>query len=129
MEITDVKIYPVGEDKLQAFVSIVFDHCFRITDIKIIDGGSGRFLSMPSKRRKDGTYRDIAHPLNSKTRKRIETLIFERYDAMMGEAEAAGSENGDHEAETSSAHSPEEPHTGLAAESSTPSEAPGQMMV
>lgn len=82
MEVTDIKIYPVGEEKLRAFVSVVLDHCFRISDIKIIHGANGRFLSMPSKRRRDGSYRDIAHPLNADMRRYLEDVIFQHYDAM-----------------------------------------------
>ena len=85
MEVTDIKIYPVGEDKLRAFVSIVLDHCFRISDIKIIQGSQGRFLSMPSKRRKDGSYRDIAHPLNSEMRQYLEETIFRKFDELAGD--------------------------------------------
>ncbi len=59
MEITDVKVIPVDDEKLKAFVSIVFDACFVVTDIKIIHGPKGLFVSMPSKKRKDGTFKDI----------------------------------------------------------------------
>jgi stage V sporulation protein G len=79
MEITDVRVFPVDEEKLKAFVSIIIDDCFVISDIKIISGASGLFISMPSKRRKNGTFRDIAHPLNSETRKRIEEKVLARY--------------------------------------------------
>ena len=61
MEITDVKVIPVDDDKLKAFVSIVFDKCFVVTDIKVILGPKGLFVSMPSKKRKDGSFKDIAH--------------------------------------------------------------------
>src|SRR3970282_57854 len=64
MEITDVKVIPVDDEKLKAFVSIVFDQCFVVTDIKIIHGPKGLFVSMPSKKRKDGTFQDIPHPPN-----------------------------------------------------------------
>jgi stage V sporulation protein G len=79
MEITQVRVFPVEEDKLKAFVSIVIDDCFVVSDIKIIEGGNGLFVSMPSKRRKNGTFRDIAHPLNNDTRRRIEFQIIEEY--------------------------------------------------
>jgi stage V sporulation protein G len=79
MEITDVRVFPVDEEKLKAFVSIIIDDCFVVSDIKIISGTSGLFISMPSKKRKNGTFRDIAHPLNSETRRRIEERILERY--------------------------------------------------
>ena len=80
MEITDVKVIPVDDEKLKAFVSIVFDQCFVVTDIKIIHGPKGLFVSMPSKKRKDGTFKDIAHPLNSDTRERMEKIILAEYD-------------------------------------------------
>ena len=79
MEITDVRVFLVNEEKLKAFVSIVLDGCFVISDVKIINGPKGLFVSMPSKRRKDGTFRDVAHPLNSSTRNRMEEQILQCY--------------------------------------------------
>lgn len=79
MEITEVRVFPVEDDKLKAFVSIILDDCFVISDIKIIHGPKGLFVSMPSKKRKDGTFRDIAHPLNSDTRRMMEEQILTRY--------------------------------------------------
>ena len=94
MEITDVRVFPVDEDKLKAFVSIVIDDCFVISDIKIISGQTGLFISMPSKKRKNGTFRDIAHPLNSETRRRIEERILARYEETLKEREAGGGSDG-----------------------------------
>src|SRR3970040_1703767 len=79
MEITEVRIFPVDDDKLTDFVSIILDDCFVISDIKISHGPKGLFVSMPSKKRKDGTFRDIAHPLNSDTRRMMEEQILARY--------------------------------------------------
>ena len=79
MEITDVKVIPVDDDKLKAFVSIVFDKCFVVTDIKIILGPKGLFVSMPSKKRKDGTFKDIAHPLNNQMRQYLEEKVLTVY--------------------------------------------------
>ena len=79
MEITEVKVFPVNEDKLKAYVTIIFDNCFVVRDLKIINGNTGLFVAMPSKKRKDGTFRDIAHPLNNETRKRIEDKVLARY--------------------------------------------------
>ena len=79
MEITQIRIFPVQEDKLKAFVSVIFDNCFVVSDIKIIEGVSGLFVSMPSKRRKNGTFRDIAHPLNNETRRRFEEQIIAKF--------------------------------------------------
>jgi stage V sporulation protein G len=79
MEITDVKVIPVDDEKLKAFVSIVFDQCFVVTDIKIIHGPKGLFVSMPSKKRKDGTFKDIAHPLNNQMRQYLEEKVLSVY--------------------------------------------------
>ena len=79
MEITEVRVFPVQEEKLKAFVSIIFDDCFVVSDIKIIQGNNGMFISMPSKKRKNGTFRDIAHPLNNETRRMIEDKVLEKY--------------------------------------------------
>ncbi len=89
MNITDVKVYPVDEDKLKAYVTITLDHCFVIRDLKVIHGASGLFIAMPAKRRKDGTYKDIAHPLNADTRNQMERTIlleYERHQQTAGDA-------------------------------------------
>jgi stage V sporulation protein G len=85
MEITQVRVFPVDEDKLKAFVSIIIDDCFVVSDIKIIQGNNGLFVSMPSKKRKNGTFRDIAHPLNNDTRRWLEEQIIERYKDVVAE--------------------------------------------
>jgi stage V sporulation protein G len=90
MEITDVKVIPVDDEKLKAFVSIVFDGDFVVTDIKIIHGPKGLFVSMPSKKRKDGTFKDIAHPLNNKMRQYLEDKVLAVYRQQVG-AERSGS--------------------------------------
>ena len=84
MEITDVKVIPVDDEKLKAFVSIVFDQCFVVTDIKIIHGPKGLFVSMPSKKRKDGTFKDIAHPLNNQMRQYLEEKVLAVYRQQVG---------------------------------------------
>ena len=90
MEITDVKVIPVDDEKLKAFVSIVFDQCFVVTDIKIIHGPKGLFVSMPSKKRKDGTFKDIAHPLNNQMRQYLEEKVLSVYRQQVGGAGAQG---------------------------------------
>ena len=89
MEVTDVRVFPVREEKLKAFVSIIFDDCFVVSDIKIINGNNGLFISMPSKKRKNGTFRDIAHPLNNETRRRIEEKVIARYNEVLAEGGTA----------------------------------------
>ena len=80
MEITEVKVFPVEEDKLKAYVTITLDHCFIIRDLKVISGNTGLFIAMPAKRRKDGSYKDIAHPLNADTRDRLEKAVLAEYE-------------------------------------------------
>ena len=94
MEITDVKVIPVDDEKLKAFVSIVFDQCFVVTDIKIIHGPKGLFVSMPSKKRKDGTFKDIAHPLNNQMRQYLEDKVLSVYRQQVGGTPAAGPPGG-----------------------------------
>jgi stage V sporulation protein G len=79
MDITEVKVFPVDEEKLKAYITIVLDNCFVIRDLKIISGNTGLFVAMPSKRRKDGAFKDIAHPLNQATRAVMEQKILDAY--------------------------------------------------
>jgi len=103
MEITEVRVFPVEDEKLKAFVSIILDNCFVISDIKIINGPKGLFISMPSKKRKDGTFRDIAHPLNSDTRRMMEEKVLNCYQAEVSGASDIPSRilsEGEHSTET-----------------------------
>jgi len=80
MKITEVKVYAAKDGgRLKAYATIVFDDVFIVRDLKVIEGQNGFFVSMPSRRRKDGTFRDIVHPLNSKTRKDIEDAVIAEY--------------------------------------------------
>jgi stage V sporulation protein G len=85
MEITEVKVFPIQEEKLRAFVSIVIDRCFMVNDIKVIQGRDGLFISMPSRRKKNGDFKDIAHPLNNETRRMIEERILTEYEGAVGQ--------------------------------------------
>jgi len=85
MEITEVKVFPIGEEKLKAFVSVVFDRCFMVNDIKIIQGRDGLFISMPSRKKKNGEFKDVAHPLNNETRRRIEGQVLGEYERVLAE--------------------------------------------
>ncbi len=80
MEITDVRVYPVDEEKLRAYVTVTLDGCFVVRDLKVIQGATGLFVAMPAKRRKDGTFKDVAHPLNAETRERFERAILAAYE-------------------------------------------------
>lgn len=86
MEITEVKIYPANEGKLKAYATMVFDNCFIIRDLKVIKSDKGFFVSMPSRRKKDGSFKDIVHPLNSETRKLVEETIIKEYFKVSGES-------------------------------------------
>ncbi|MDD7048154.1 MAG: septation regulator SpoVG [Lachnospiraceae bacterium] len=84
MQITDVRIRKVTkEGKMKAVVSITLDDEFAVHDIKVIEGDKGLFIAMPSRKTSDGEYRDIAHPINSVTRDRIQSLILNKYDEML----------------------------------------------
>ena len=88
MEITDVRVRKVSkEGKMKAIVSVTFENAFVVHDIKVIDGDKGLFIAMPSRKTTDGEFRDIAHPINSTTRDRIQTSILEKYEmALLTEA-------------------------------------------
>lgn len=88
MEITQVKVFPVEEERLKAYVSIVLDDCFLVSDLKVIQGPNGVFVSMPSKRKKNGEFKDVAHPLNRETRERMERRILSEYEKARSEAAA-----------------------------------------
>ena len=81
MNITDVRVRRVAkEGKMKAVVSITIDEEFVVHDIKVIEGEKGLFIAMPSKKAVDGEYRDIAHPINSETRERIQSTILAKYE-------------------------------------------------
>ena len=86
MQITDVRVRKVTkEGKLKAVVSITIDEEFVVHDIKVIEGEKGLFIAMPSKKALDGEYRDIAHPINSGTRERIQSTTLTRYQQALEE--------------------------------------------
>lgn len=85
LNITQVQVRLVKkeEGKLKAVASITIDDCFAVHDIKIIAGNEGDFIAMPSKKALDGSYRDIAHPINSETREALRQKIFEEYEKVL----------------------------------------------
>ena len=86
MEITDIRTRVVSKDsKMKAVVSVTFDQSFVVHDIKVIEGEKGLFIAMPSRKASDGEYRDIAHPINSGTRERIQSTILARYQQALEE--------------------------------------------
>ena len=86
MEITDIRVRKINKDgKMKAVVSVTFDNEFVVHDIKVIEGDKGRFIAMPSRKTLDGEFRDIAHPINSETRDRIQRDILEKYEIALSE--------------------------------------------
>ncbi len=81
MQVTDVRLRRVNtEGRMRAIASITIDEEFVVHDIRVIDGNNGLFVAMPSKRTPDGEFRDIAHPISSQTREKIQTAILTEYD-------------------------------------------------
>lgn len=81
MEVTDVRLRRVNTDgRMKAIASITIDHEFVVHDIRVIDGNNGMFVAMPSKRTPDGEFRDIAHPISSATREKIQAAVLSEYD-------------------------------------------------
>jgi len=96
MEITDIRIKKVSTGgKLKAYVTVTFDDCFVVHNLKIISGKAGTFIAMPSRKTKTGEYKDIAHPINSEFRHRIQAEIIGEYDKVQDELEAMEGEPSD----------------------------------
>ena len=90
MEITDVRLRRVNtEGRMKAIASITIDNEFVVHDIRVIDGNNGMFVAMPSKRTPDGGVRDIAHPICSETREKIQAAVLKEYERAVAEEEAA----------------------------------------
>jgi len=86
MEISEVRITIRPDDRLKAFASVTFDNSFVVHGLKVIEGNNGLFVAMPSRRRPDGTYQDIAHPINNETRSRIEKKVLGVYHEELAKA-------------------------------------------
>lgn len=95
MEITDVRLRRVNtEGRMKAIASITIDNEFVVHDIRVIDGNNGMFVAMPSKRTPDGEFRDIAHPISSATREKIQTAVLEEYERAQAEESESVIEEG-----------------------------------
>jgi stage V sporulation protein G len=95
MRITEVKVTSVDQKQLRAYVTIILDGCFAVRDLKIIRGPKGYFVAMPSKKRRDGTFRDIAHPINKSTRIEMEEFILKAYKERIDQFEDDKRNKGD----------------------------------
>jgi len=80
VEITEIRVTLRDEEKLRGFANVTFDNAFVVRGMKIIQGSSGYFVSMPSRKRPDGTHQDIAHPVNKDMRAEIEKKVLEAYE-------------------------------------------------
>ncbi len=85
MEITEVRITLRDEEKLKAFANVTFDDAFVVRGLKVINGNNGYFVSMPSRKRPDGTYQDIAHPINNEMRDQLERIVLAEYEKALNE--------------------------------------------
>jgi len=86
MQITDVRIRKIAADgKMKAIVSVTFDNEFVVHDIKVIEGQNGLFIAMPSRKTPDGEFKDIAHPINTSTREKIQNAILSEYEKVKNE--------------------------------------------
>ena len=93
MTITDVRIRKIAaEGKMKAIVSVTFDNEFVVHDIKVREGQNGLFIAMPSRKTPDGEFKDIAHPINTDTREKIQTSILKAYEEAMEEENVVISE-------------------------------------
>ena len=81
MEITEVRVSPIeGDEKLKGFATVIFDNEFVVRDLKIISGQKGLFVAMPSRKMKDGSFKDVAHPLNNEMRRKLEDAVLSEYE-------------------------------------------------
>jgi stage V sporulation protein G len=93
MQITEVRIYPTNEGLVRAYVTIVFDNCFLIREIRVIKSTTGYFVSMPAKKQPDGTHWDIAYPANDEARHMMQRVILEEYEKMVTGSDSMPSVN------------------------------------
>jgi stage V sporulation protein G len=99
MEITEVRVFPRNEEKLKAYVTITFDNCFVVRNLKVIQGQSGLFVAMPSRKMADGSHKDVAHPVNNETRKIIEEKVLNAYQEKLKDPKAFNSEKNNNSSE------------------------------
>lgn len=96
LNITDIRITKVeGDEKLRAFAAMVLDDCFLVGDIRVVEGEEGYFVAMPSKRKRDGSYKDTAYPLNNEAREAIEQKILLAYESATGNRAISRIEKGE----------------------------------
>jgi stage V sporulation protein G len=84
IQITEITIHPTNEDLVRAYVSIVFDNCFMVGEIRVMQGLTGLFVLFPAKRQKDGSDRQLAYPANAETRNLFQRVILAEYEKLVG---------------------------------------------
>lgn len=96
LNITDIRITKVdGDDKLKAFAALVIEDCFLVGDLRVVEGEDGYFVAMPSRRKRDGSFKDIAYPLNNEVREAIEQRVLLAYEAATGNRAISRIEQGE----------------------------------
>jgi stage V sporulation protein G len=96
LNITDIRINKVeGDDKLKAFAALVFDDCFLVGDLRVVESEEGFFVAMPSRRKRDGSFKDIAYPLNNTLREEIEEKVLLAYETATGRRAISRIERGE----------------------------------
>ena len=88
MEVTEVRLSLKDDERLKAFACITLDGCFVVRGLKVIQGPNGMFVAMPSRKKPDGTYQDIAHPINNETRRQLEGHVLSEYRRQLAERSA-----------------------------------------
>jgi stage V sporulation protein G len=85
LNLTDIRITKIeGDDKLKAFAALVIDDCFLVGDLRVIEGEEGYFVAMPSRRKRDGSFKDIAYPLNNNLREQLEEKVLLAFETATG---------------------------------------------
>ena len=96
LNITDIRINKIeGDEKLRAFAALVLDDCFLVGDLRVVEGEDGYFVAMPSRRKRDGSFKDIAYPLNNALREEIEEKVLLAYEAATGHKALSRIERGE----------------------------------
>ena len=97
IEVTDCRVYlnPVKDERLKGFASIILNDSFAVCDLKIICGNKGLFVAMPSRRRRDGTFHDVAHPIAQPLREHIESMVLDRYHQILADGESQEVQSGE----------------------------------
>lgn len=85
MKITEVRVFPKSEEKLKAYAAVTFDSCFVVHNLRIVKGEKGLMVCMPSRKKNDGSFKDIAHPITNDFRSQMEVLVLKAYEDKLKE--------------------------------------------